>query len=141
MVNGDPGRLVELAGPLVGMIVMPYLGSAAARAELERPVPRGASRGRVASVNPLKDLEMRLTYRTVRVLGAVAAHPGSSNRGVGEASGMRDQGQTSKLLARLERLGLIENTDAGSAQGGPNAWSLTHRGLEVHGVLTAQAHS
>jgi DNA-binding PadR family transcriptional regulator len=42
-----------------------------------------------------------------------------------------DQGQISKLLARLERLGLIENTGEGQPIGEPNAWRLTSRGEEI----------
>jgi chromosome segregation and condensation protein ScpB len=74
---------------------------------------------------------MRLTYRTVRVLAAVAEHPGSSNRQVGVASGMQDQGQISKLLSRLHRLGLIQNAGIGPAKGAPNAWTLTPKGAEI----------
>ena len=48
---------------------------------------------------------MRLTYRTVRVLMVIAGHAGASNREIAQGSGIVDQGQISKLLARLERLG------------------------------------
>jgi AcrR family transcriptional regulator len=138
--EGRPGPLVELTNPLMGMIVLPYLGAAAARRELDRPVPRasaGASRRGVP--DPLRELEMRLTYRTVRVLMAVAGDPGSSNRGVADGAGISDQGQISKLLARLQGLGLIENTGTGPERGAPNAWTLTAKGWEVHGAITQQA--
>jgi DNA-binding MarR family transcriptional regulator len=82
---------------------------------------------------------MRLTYRTVRVLMAVAANPGSSNRAVADGAGIKDQGQISKLLARLQGLGLIENTGVGSARGGPNVWRLTEKGREVHGAVTEKS--
>jgi DNA-binding IclR family transcriptional regulator len=74
---------------------------------------------------------MRLTYRTARVLEDVAEHPGVSNRLVAEHAGIADQGQASKLLARLERLGLLRNTGEGHARGERNAWSLTPTGLRV----------
>ena len=48
---------------------------------------------------------MRLTYRTVRVLGAVGEHPGASNREIAERAGISDQGQISKLLYAPGRLG------------------------------------
>jgi DNA-binding MarR family transcriptional regulator len=35
---------------------------------------------------------------------------GVSNREIGEYAGINDQGQVSKLLARLEEHGLVENT-------------------------------
>jgi AcrR family transcriptional regulator len=143
LVAGGSGfaRLVDLAGPLMSIVVLPYLGPAASRRELSRPVVEEPVRDPVAGLNPLRDLEMRLTYRTVRVLAAVGANPGSSNRVVGDASGIADQGQVSKLLARLGKLGLIQNTGAGAARGDPNAWTLTRRGWEIHGVIAGQADS
>ena len=82
---------------------------------------------------------MRLTYRTVRVLMAVAAHPCASNRQVADAAGVSDQGQMSKLLARLQHLGLIENAGTGSARGEPNAWTLTTTGHHVERIVHEQA--
>ena len=71
---------------------------------------------RRSGVDPLRGLGMRLTYRTMRVLLAIGVHPGASNREVGDASGIRDQGQISKLLTRLEDLGLIQNTSEPGAR-------------------------
>ncbi len=111
----------------MSMIVLPYLGSAASRHELERPVPaRENAAPRPARV-PLTGLPMRLTYRTMRVLYAIADRPGGSNREVGRAAGISDQGQISKLLARLARLGLIQST-SDAPMGAPHAWRLTERG-------------
>ncbi len=123
--------LLELTGPLMSMIVLPYLGAAAAKGELARPAPVHADRRERTPADPLRDVEMRLTYRTVRVLAAVATRPGSSNREIGWASGMQDQGQISKLLTRLSKLGLIENTQAAGSRGAPNAWTLTAKGAEI----------
>ena len=130
--------LIELTGPLMGMIVLPYLGSAAARREIQRPVPKQSGKHpQVRRNDPLHDLDMRLTYRTICVLGVVAEEPGSSNRHIGEAAEIGDQGQVSKLLARLQRLGLIHNTGIGAARGEPNAWQLTPKGTEVHDTITS----
>jgi AcrR family transcriptional regulator len=134
--------LLELTSSLMGMIVLPYLGPAAALKETARPVPERRARPRAASGDPLRDLEMRLTYRTVRVLLSIAAlggggsHP--SNREVGAASGIDDQGQISKLLSRLEKLGLIENGGAGQVRGAPNAWALTGKGVEVEQLVAGR---
>jgi AcrR family transcriptional regulator len=133
--------LTELLNPLMGMIVLPYLGPAAARKEIEQPIPKARSKSKVAHRDPLRDLEMRLTYRTVRVLMAVAERPGSSNRTVGACAGIPDQGQISKLLTRLHNLGLIDNNGAGSTRGEPNAWTLTARGWEIHGAIAQQTPS
>ncbi len=81
---------------------------------------------------------MRLTYRTVRVLMAIAAHPGSSNRVVAGTAEVTDQGQMSKLLARLHDIGLIENTGGGATRGEPNAWTLTDKGWRVQGAIAEQ---
>jgi AcrR family transcriptional regulator len=140
LLEEDPAPLLELTGPLMGMIVLPYLGASAARRELARPAPKPAPRGEGtgSGANPLMQLEMRLTYRTVRVLMAIAANPGSSNRIVADASGVSDQGQMSKLLTRLAQLELIVNTGAGPARGEPNAWTLTEKGWQVQGAIAEQ---
>lgn len=136
LLDDKPGRFAALTGPLMSMIVLPYLGPVAARKELARPVPHSPRVRLAVGPDPLRDLGMRLTYRTVRVLMAVAAQPGGSNRQVADGSGISDQGQISKLLARLRGLGLIENTGAGSVRGAPNSWVLTDRGWEVQGALS-----
>jgi len=138
--------LTGLLGELMGMIVLPYLGPAAARRERALPVPasiRGsAARDGVALCvehDPLEGIPMRLTYRTARVLEDVAEHPGVSNRMVAELAGIVDQGQVSKLLARLERLGLLQNTGEGHSRGERNAWRLTDRGVQVTQTIRAHA--
>lgn len=139
LTDASKEPLSGLTGELMSMLVLPYLGAAAARRELRQPVRPIGDRRRHGSSNPLHQLEMRLTYRTVRVLLEVAAHPGSSNRELGSAADIHDQGQISKLLARLAKLGLIENGGAGAARGAPNAWTLTERGAEMQRVMAQQA--
>jgi DNA-binding MarR family transcriptional regulator len=73
-------------------------------------------------------LPVRATYRTTRVLCAIAEAPRSNNREIADAAGLRDEGQTSKLLSRLEQRGLIENVGLGAAYGEPNEWLLTEAG-------------
>jgi AcrR family transcriptional regulator len=123
----------ELPGTLMAILVLPYLGRAAAHAELVTPAPIRASS--VTSVarepSPLQELNLRLTYRTIRVLIAIAEQPGSSNRQIARSAGIGDQGQISKLLRRLRELGLIKNFGEGQARGRTNAWRLTKLGAEV----------
>ncbi len=76
----------------------------------------------------LEHMPVRPTYRTTRVLDAVAAAPRSNNREIADAAGLRDEGQTSKLLSRLQRRGLVENLGLGAAYGEPNEWVLTNLG-------------
>jgi AcrR family transcriptional regulator len=136
LLDRRPGRLVELNAPLMGMIVLPYLGPAAARRELGRPVPQCPQADRHIVGDPLRELGMRLTYRTVRVLLSVAAERGLSNREVGLAAGIADQGQISKLLSRLQRLGLVQNTGLAPGKGAPNSWTLTAKGAEVERAMS-----
>jgi DNA-binding MarR family transcriptional regulator len=80
---------------------------------------------------------LRVTYRTVRVLGAIAERPGMSNMEVARRADVVDQGQVSKLLKRLAGLGLIENTGGGQAHGQANRWRVRAEGrafLEAIGV-------
>jgi AcrR family transcriptional regulator len=139
--------LTGLLGELMGMVVLPYLGPAAARRERERPLPAApmlapapTAEPEEGAHDPLEGVPMRLTYRTARVLAAVAARGGDakgpSNSEVARAAGITDPGQISKLLARLERLGLLVNRGTGGhAKGEPNAWSLTPLGSRVAAQL------
>ena len=131
-----PAPLIDLTGPLMATIVLPYAGRAAAIREHSRPslkpAPNNKHKHRAGTPgSPLGDLEMRLTYRTLRVLTAIAATPGASNRDIATHAGVKDQGQISKLLARLERLGLIHNNGNGQPKGEPNAWTLTPTGQQI----------
>jgi AcrR family transcriptional regulator len=133
---GASEPLVELANPLMGIVVLPYLGPAAARRELGQVLPDTAVAGSdgVADDDVFKGLKMRLTYRTMCVLAAVAANPGGSNRTIARAAGIGDQGQISKLLLRLSKLGLVENRDV-PIKGEPNAWVLSPTGERVERLL------
>jgi AcrR family transcriptional regulator len=138
LLEDASGSFMELTGPLASMIVLPYLGPAAARKELARPVPKVPAKTSSVERDPLSRLDMRLTYRTVRVLLAVAAAPGDSNRGIAARAGIGDQGQTSKLLSRLEKLGFILNESTVPGTGAPNVWVLTEQGEQVHAALVAR---
>ena len=130
--------LVELAGPLMAMIVHPYLGPTAARRELERPAPTTPPVSPRGGADPFKNLPIRFTYRTARVLSTIATQPGASNRHIADSSGIVDEGQVSRLLRRLRQCELIENRGEGQPKGVPNAWSLTQRGEAIHAAIAAQ---
>jgi AcrR family transcriptional regulator len=134
----DPAPPSELLGELMSLIVLPYLGRGAARRELVRPMRR-PSLQRHGGRTAVEGVGMRLTYRTARVLSAIAERPGSSNREVGNHAEIVDQGQISKLLGRLESQGLIVNIGAGDRRGAPNAWELTPRGEQVERVVRGAA--
>jgi AcrR family transcriptional regulator len=135
LLREDYSSATQLLGVIMSMIVMPYLGRSAAHEESVAPLPRTAvlpaAKPARDGESPLAGLDIRLTYRTVRVLLAIADTPGASNRQIAMDAGIVDQGQISKLLRRLEHLGLVENTGAGQAKGGSNAWRLTPLGARV----------
>jgi AcrR family transcriptional regulator len=142
LVSGHKQPFVELLGPCMYLIVLPYLGVGRAKAELRRKPSLQKPRRKAADTRrhreSLRDMDLRLTYRTMRVMGAICEQPGVSNRTVAEESGIKDPGQISKLLSRLERLALIENRGLGQDHGASNAWHITPRGFEL--VRATNAH-
>jgi hypothetical protein len=139
LAEPKPRPLTPLLGELMSVITMPYLGQAAAQRELQRPAPKLETKTTPARRDPLDGLDMRITYRTVRVLMTIAANPDASNRRIAAEAGIGDQGQVSKLLARLEHLGLIHNKGIGPIKGAPNAWALTGRGEQVERAISVQS--
>jgi AcrR family transcriptional regulator/DNA-binding MarR family transcriptional regulator len=135
--DAGPRSLSELLGPLMNLILLPYMGAAKASRELTRPAPRAATAPGKPEGVASGGLNMRLTYRTARVLRAIGERPGASNREVADQAGIVDQGQISRLLSRLESLGLIANTGGSSSRGMANAWVLTPRGEEVERSIQA----
>lgn len=147
LLGKRPGSMVALVNQLMGVIVLPYLGPQAAQLELSRPLPRPARRSRAARTsnpaeysNRLPGLPMRVTYRTLLVLHAIGQAPGASNREIADEAGVADQGQISKLLARLCSLDLIENTGPEQPAGSANRWRLTARGEQVQQALQTETH-
>jgi AcrR family transcriptional regulator len=142
LLESSPGALVGLLNALMGTIVLPYRGPAAATRELSRSVSKFSVRVRGAGTDTggssdgpfggpsAGSVEFRPTLRTFTVLSAIAERPGLNNREVSGCAGISDQGQISRLLWRLEDLGLVQNT-GGREQGTPKAWSLTPLGEQA----------
>jgi AcrR family transcriptional regulator/DNA-binding MarR family transcriptional regulator len=98
--------------------------------------PKSGRRGKTriaAAGTEVASAGFRMTALTHEVLTAVAGlggrGSGPSNRELAQAAGVKDEGQISKLLRRLEDHGLIENP--GGLAAGSNAWRLTPRGEEL----------
>ena len=131
--NEEP--FTTLAGSFMYLLTLPYLGQVRAKAELRR-APMPVSRQRPPAQRPrldesLRDTKIRLTYRTIRALGAISDRPGESNLGVSSRVWHQRPGPVSKLLSRLQALGLIENRGQGSPLGLPNAWYITTHGSDL----------
>jgi DNA-binding MarR family transcriptional regulator len=73
---------------------------------------------------------LALAPRRYEALMYLATHSNVSNRDVAVAIGMSDEAQTSRLLARMEDLGLIHNR-APYNHGAPNCWQLTADGRRL----------
>ena len=134
LTDRQTSSLLALHGTLMSVIVLAYLGQEIAHEELSRPAPPTPVPPQPSVVEPLDvidGLNMRLTYRTLRVLSAIGEHPGGSNREIASAAGIADPGQISKLLARLRDLGFIYNSGLGHTEGAANAWSLTAKGEQL----------
>jgi DNA-binding MarR family transcriptional regulator len=125
--SSRPGRLVELAGPLMSFMVLPFLGIRAARRELA-----GASGAKgPADIEILKNAAGRVSSRASLVLGVIGAEPGLNSRELAARAGICDEGHSSRLTARLKRLGLIENTSNPSRRFAAKAWRLTVAGEDL----------
>jgi hypothetical protein len=129
--GGTHEPLVELAPSLMAFVMAQYPGSSANLNEEPTADAHSAE-------SQLQRLPVRVTYRTTRVLDAIGDSPGLSNRDIADAAGLTDEGQTSRLLRRLEQRGLVQNVGVGHAYGGANAWLLTPYGQRV---LDATRHS
>lgn len=132
MLEGTRELFVELAPSLMAFIVAPY------RAPTGSLAPERLGAAADDKELRFQHLPVRATYRTTRVLSAIGTSPGLNNREIAEAAGLTDEGQTSKLLRRLEDRGLIQNFGLGQPYGGANAWRLTAYGERV---LDATRHS
>jgi AcrR family transcriptional regulator len=154
LVGDRQGPLLELLGPLMGIIVGPFVDQAGVAEEIERgnqlarellaerrprPLPLSDARAPSAEVADVtipvaipRALASASAYRARQCLLHVQAHAGASNREVAQGIGVSHHGQVSALLARLERRGLLAKRAGGP--GRPNAWSVT-----AHGELVANA--
>jgi hypothetical protein len=129
--EGAREPFVELTSSLLAFTMAQYPGSSA-NLDAERKANTNGGDSQ------LQRLPVRVTYRTTRVLNAIGDSPGLSNRDIAEAAGLTDEGQTSRLLRRLEDRCLVQNVGVGHAYGGANAWLLTAYGERV---LDATRHS
>lgn len=144
LVAPRPKPLLPLAGELVSLILLPYLDAETRAKELPRPArkpPKSRAPRQPRSAPPRPDVQLRLTQRTMLVLLVLAQQPDASNRAISDAAGIRDQGQVSKLLRRLERHGIARNRGSGSAKGAANAWRLTDTGNELVAMIESSGLS
>jgi DNA-binding MarR family transcriptional regulator len=136
--ESNPAPLTELAQPLMSFIVLPFLGARAARRELARRPMVADAPDRAADVDALKDAG-RVNGRASLLLSVIAAEPGHNSRDLAARSGVNDDGYASRLLARLERLGLIKNDRDPDSRVGAKAWTITAAGERMRGAIEREA--
>jgi AcrR family transcriptional regulator len=149
----EPQPLLGLLGPLMGIIVGPFVddaevareierGNELARELLERRPPPIVAREDTSVDVPAALLDPR-AHRARNCLlylaeqGARGLAP--SNREIADGIGIRSHEQISRLLARLAGIGLLVKHPG--PRGGANAWSLTDYGRHVARALRAEPHS
>jgi AcrR family transcriptional regulator len=154
LVTEQPEPLIELLGPLMGLVTSLYLD----REDVAREVQRGAQLAR--EIQAGEDVRWTLSAQAARAdirqgadpdtaipatlanpnarrarecLLFLADHPDSSNREIAAAIGVGDQSQISRLLSYLAAEQLVTKRSEGA--GKRNAWRLTPRGEQVARVL------
>jgi AcrR family transcriptional regulator len=140
LIADEAPPFIPLLGQLMAVVTAPYLGAESVAREMDRATQMAQSivRDRTSwhsTGDTQVPVELRApsAYRMRASLLYVAEHPGASNQDIAAGIKLRHLGQASKLLARLESLGLLAKRAGGA--GRPNAWSLTHRGECVAQVL------
>jgi AcrR family transcriptional regulator len=131
--------LIELLGPLMGLVAAQYLPPRAVAREIERgeqlareiqAARRHAPRSGVAIPALLSNPN---AHRARRCMLFLAEHPQASNREVAAATGVAHQSQISTLLSCLLRERLVDKRSAGP--GKRNSWRLTSHGEEISRAL------
>jgi DNA-binding MarR family transcriptional regulator len=136
----EPGVLAELLSSLMSFVALPFLGARAARRELRRPVEMASSPLAGVGVELLQGPGKRLNHhREIEVVAILAGEPGLNNREVASRAGINDRGHISRLMARLARLGLIENTPRPGGLAGEKAWRLTGSGEQLHAEIVRES--
>ncbi len=135
IVTDRPRLLIELLGPLMGLIAAQYLPPHLVAREVELGEQlAGTSRSRQpcavhATVAIPAVLSNPNAHRARRCVLFLADRPHSSNREIAAAIGVAYESQISKLLRRLLAEQLV--TQRSEGVGKRNAWWLTARGEEI----------
>jgi AcrR family transcriptional regulator len=151
IVTAKPGSFTELLGPLMGLIMAPYLGARGVEREIEhgdelaRTILAGASRRAAQSQGQDTRYSGEQGAALPAMLGNpnnrrarecmlfLAEHPDSSNREVAVGIEIAHQSHISRLLAYLLEESLATKRSEG--RGKRNAWRLTARGEEIARML------
>jgi AcrR family transcriptional regulator len=155
LVTKRDGPLIELLGPLMGLVTSLYLDTQDRAREVQRGagLARAIQAGEVSWALPaaapppsepaLPAILTNPTARRLRACVLYLAEQGEqgvypSNREIGTAIGAVHKSQISKLLSQLQAEGLAVKGPV--EPGRPNEWRLTPRGEEIARALAGQEH-
>lgn len=150
----DQPPLIELLGPLMGIIVAPFMDEGQVKREMQRGdelarelLAQRALRTQAADAEAASGVSIAIpaalrdprAHRARKCLCYVVAQAGRgfapSNREIGAAIGVSHRGQLAALLAQLLDLGLLSKR--AGAPGHPNAWRATSEGEIAASALEA----
>jgi AcrR family transcriptional regulator len=144
IVTGRPAPLIELLGPLMGLVAAQYLAPRLVAYEIER----GDELVRTTRAAPMRPMYSGVAvpavlsnpnaHRARRCVLVLADRPQASNREIAAAIGVRHESQISKLLACLLRERLVEKRSLGV--GRRNSWRLTRRGEQISRALRGRVY-
>jgi AcrR family transcriptional regulator len=143
LLDGSDGPLLEVLGPLMGLLVAPFASADIRVREIRRgeelacaildgsTAPPNLGRPPNVALRPLSPPEPALatTDRLTLCLMAVAEIPGSSNGEIAARIGVAHGSQISRLLSTLTSRNLVTSTLR--RPGSCNAWHLTPHGEQV----------
>jgi AcrR family transcriptional regulator len=147
LITREPQSLITLLGPLMGIIVTPFVANEQMAAEEVRrgdQLARAIQTGQViwAPLPTPADAEPKPTQpapsarRARECLIFLAEHPDSSNLEVAKGIGVAQKSQIATLLASLLGEDLVTKRSEGP--GKRNAWRLTPPGEEIARALSAR---
>jgi AcrR family transcriptional regulator len=152
VVAEEPEPLIELLGPLIGLVTAHYLDRPRAAREVNRAtalahaIHTGQTTWTPAlptdTQQPLPTVPLALAHprasRARACLRYLAQHPDGSNREIATAIGVTHKSQISTLLSDLHHKHLLEKRSEGP--GKRNAWRLTPTGTQTAQTLTQVEH-
>jgi AcrR family transcriptional regulator len=149
LIDPEHPPLIDLLGPLMGVLAAASSEAPGVAEEVRRGTelaqtvrPAGVDDTPAARELAGDDLPGPLrnprSFRARQCLLYVTAHPGSSNRQIGEGIGLVHRGQLCKLLQGLSRLGLLAKT--AGRPGRANSWHPTSSGRRFARVLESSAN-
>jgi AcrR family transcriptional regulator len=155
LLTKQPTPLIDLLGPLMGLVTAPSLDTQGFTREIEKGAqlareiaagdPRWAPPARAALLDPgPRPIHPPIPHapkapRARECLLFLAEHPDSSNREIATGIGIPHKSQISRLMAHLARENLATKRSDGI--GKRYAWQLTPRGEEIARVLSEQRDS